>query len=689
MKAVNKRLILGSVPFFVLFVFLYSVYLLRPLHETEIVALKAVKGIVEIPAGSANSVFKLSGEFYFTPNQFYSLRNTEKETYGQIPGTFKDTVLNSRFGYGSYGLHISGLEPTGIYALHVGHALSSSAVIIHGRDITRQGQPGINKETEIPGIKSSKAAFRPKPDGTVDIIINISNFRNRKAGFSSSLILGEVNSVGDMFRSDLIFHAGLFAVIFTVAVFFFLLSFFYKQASFVLWFSFASIALAIRGVVFYPHIAPIIFTEMPWRLNFMLRYVTVPLPVIFFTIFLKRALNICWKIPYTVILSVSCIYAVSTLVLPPEISSGILIYYQVFAFLCIIYALIVPAAGLIKKRELAGWIFTALAVLILFSIYDLLVSLGFLPDSFFIHIGSMLSIVILSVMVLNEYANSIKKIQDLNAEMQLINKSLIRFVPDQIVGLLQKESITEVSLGDNVELKMPILSIDIRSFTHTSEKLSPNEVFDLLNEYFALVAPIVRKYNGIITKYLGDGFFALFPDGADSALLCSIEIQKSIMENRIAPPNSPPLKVGIGIDFGDILLGTIGNIHRMDSIIISKSYHIAEILQESTKKYTSSIIISDRIFAALSEQGSHYIRPIQRIKTALNEENFLFEVYDCDDVSVRELKHRSKGYIEHGVQAIFNRELSKAGKYFDKALDIFPDDCVAGYYKKLLESVNA
>lgn len=113
-------------------------------------------------------------------------------------------------------------------------------------------------------------------------------------------------------------------------------------------------------------------------------------------------------------------------------------------------------------------------------------------------------------MVLDDYASSINKIEDLSVEMQLINRSLIRFVPDQIVELLNKKSITDVKLGDSVELTMPILSTDIRSFTHTSEKLAPNQVFELLNEYFALVAPIVRKYNGVITKYLGDGFLLYF-----------------------------------------------------------------------------------------------------------------------------------------------------------------------------------
>ncbi|WP_238570015.1 adenylate/guanylate cyclase domain-containing protein [Treponema phagedenis] len=434
--------------------------------------------------------------------------------------------------------------------------------------------------------------------------------------------------------------------------------------------------------LFYPHIVPTFFPNLSWYANFILRYVTVPLPVILFTVFIRKALKLCYKIPYVLILSVSIVYAVSTLVLPPEISSQILIYYQIFMIFGVLYTIYITVIGLIKKKEFSGWIFSAIIILFLFGIYDLLVALKIIPGRFLIHVASIFPVLLLSVMVLNDYAGSIKKIQDLTEEMQLINKSLVRFVPEQIITLLQKKSIRDVKLGDNVELTMPILSIDIRSFTHTSEKLSPNQVFDLLNRYFTFVSPIVREYNGIITKYLGDGFFALFPDGVDAALAAGIKIQKALQSKNIMLPNTQPLRIGVGIDMGNILLGTIGDTTRMDSIIISNAYYIAEILQESTKKYSSRIIISDRIFASLTDPTQYFIRPVEKIKTISNKENFLFEVYDCDEKTIRDLKYHSQGYIEHAIQALSDKGAAAARKYIDEALKIYPNDHVALYYKK-------
>ena len=690
MTVEKKRLFLGSIPFFCLFILLYLTNLFKLVYEQKIIDLEVKNGKVSIPATALSkaSLFSLSGDFYYTPNQFYSLKSSPEESYARVPGDFVSKDLGNVFGYGSYGLELYGLDPGSIYAIHVPHIFSSCSIIINGIDRESQGQPGIDRETENPGTRSSQIAFRPLKDGTATIVINVSNFFNNKGYISSPIILGEASQIGLMFRGDLIFYGTIFAVTFSVALFFFMLSFFHKN-SFVIWFALTSMVLAVRGIFFYPHIFMILFPDIPWIANFIMRCVTVPLPIILFTIFITKALKLRFKIPYIIILSVSILYAISTIVLPPEISTFLLGYYQVFALFCVSYIISIAIIGLKKKKEFSVWIFTATSVLFLFGVYDLFVSLGIISGDFFIQIGTVFAVIILSIMVLDDYSGSINKIEDLSVEMKLINSSLIRFVPDQIVELLNKKSITDVKLGDSVELTMPILSIDIRSFTRTSEKLAPNQVFELLNEYFALVAPIVREYNGVITKYLGDGFFALFPDGANAALSCGIAIQKAIRDNSIAAPNSSPIKVGIGIDMGDILLGIIGNSTRMDSIIISNSYHIAEVLQESTKKYCSYMIISDKIYEALNDVSEHYIRPIRMVKNSSNKETSLYEVYDCDDSFIRDLKYSTQGYMENALKVLSNEGVGSAAKYFDKVLSIFPDDPVSLYYKKIFEKINA
>ncbi|MGP1437839.1 MAG: adenylate/guanylate cyclase domain-containing protein [Treponema sp.] len=683
MKNAFFKILLGSIPFCILSIILIFIALNTSTETSDSKYLNVVKGCVSIPKNTDDDIFWLSGEFYFTPNKFNSLKNHKAETYANIPGAFSESPLNSKFGYASYGVHIEGLNPQLRYAIRVGHALSSCSVVIDGKEVSHQGRVGRSYDEEDPGIKSSEALFRPHKDGSIDIIFNISNFNNRKGGLFSEIMLGDINKISKMFRSDLIFSGSIFIAIFSTSIFFFLLFFFYKQISFVIWFAFASFALAIRGIFFYPHVAQHIFPDMNWKLSFIIRYITFPVPIMFFTICLKEALHVCYKIPYLVILLVSALYSFCIVFLPPTVSSELINYYQYFVIFAFLYNIVILVKALILKRELTIWIFIAVGILMFAGCYDMLIGLGAVGGLYIIPIADFASIMLLSIMILYMYASSIKKIELLSVEMKEVNHSLIRFVPEEIIELFNKQSIKELEVGDNVELNLPILSVDIRSFTNTSEKLSPSDVFELLNKYFALVVPIISEYHGIIPKYLGDGFFALFPNGCASAIECAIKMQSMLKEHKIMIGQSVPLTVGIGIDLGDVLFGIIGNVKRMDNIVISASYHNAEDIQLFTKQYNSPILISSSVFDSLSEEDRYFVRPIQLVKNKKKNENLLYEVYASDDEELRLQKHNAQQYLVEAFNAIKNYNLQSSYEYFTKALSIFPNDPVANYYKKL------
>lgn len=95
-----------------------------------------------------------------------------------------------------------------------------------------------------------------------------------------------------------------------------------------------------------------------------------------------------------------------------------------------------------------------------------------------------------------------------------INQAYGRFVPKEFFKYLKKESILEVKLGDNVQAEMTIFVSDIRSFTAISEKMTPAENFEFINEYMGLVSPIIREHHGFIDRYTGDAVMALFPRSA-------------------------------------------------------------------------------------------------------------------------------------------------------------------------------
>ena len=90
MIAEKKRVFLGSIPFCFLFILLYVTNLLTPIYEQKIIDLEVKKGKVNIPhqTSSEKNLFSLKGDFHYTPNQFYSLKNGSEEMYLKIPGSF-------------------------------------------------------------------------------------------------------------------------------------------------------------------------------------------------------------------------------------------------------------------------------------------------------------------------------------------------------------------------------------------------------------------------------------------------------------------------------------------------------------------------------------------------------------------------------------------------------------------------
>ena len=178
-----------------------------------------------------------------------------------------------------------------------------------------------------------------------------------------------------------------------------------------------------------------------------------------------------------------------------------------------------------------------------------------------------------------------------------LSESYARFVPTQFLEQLGKTSIRNVSLGDAVERDMSILFSDIRSFTEISENMSPRENFEFINEYLKVIGPAIRNQGGFIDKYIGDAVMALFPGRADDALRAARDMMTGLEEFNTARRNkaggeTSPVRIGIGIHTGHLMLGTIGEAERMDGTVIADAVNLASRLEGLTKSYEHKIIFS-------------------------------------------------------------------------------------------------
>jgi len=200
----------------------------------------------------------------------------------------------------------------------------------------------------------------------------------------------------------------------------------------------------------------------------------------------------------------------------------------------------------------------------------------------------------------NQMSESIRRYME---EIETLNKSYRRFVPEQFLTFLGHPSVVNVKLGDQVQKEMTILFSDIRSFTDISEKMSPEENFNFLNSYLNITGPHIRTHGGFIDKYIGDAIMALFPHGehgADDALKAAIEIKYSLMDfnKEREALGQIPIQVGIGLHTGMLMLGILGEAERMEGTVISDSVNLASRLEALTKHYGASLTTSPTLNAS-------------------------------------------------------------------------------------------
>ena len=150
--------------------------------------------------------------------------------------------------------------------------------------------------------------------------------------------------------------------------------------------------------------------------------------------------------------------------------------------------------------------------------------------------------------------------------------------------------------------------VDFRSFTSASRSRSPQEVVDRLDGAFAILVEILDRHGGIVNKFLGDGFLALFgapfeaEDPAHRAVAAGREMLVAM--GRINRETDWPLRIGIGIHFGEVVAGNIGSPRRKEYTVIGDTVNFASRIEALNKEFNSQFLISATVRDALGEDGA-------------------------------------------------------------------------------------
>ncbi|MEG5059934.1 PAS domain S-box protein [Microcoleus sp. A2-C5] len=256
-----------------------------------------------------------------------------------------------------------------------------------------------------------------------------------------------------------------------------------------------------------------------------------------------------------------------------------------------------------------------------------------------------------------------------------------RFVPHQFLHFLGYESILDVKLGDQVQKEMSVLFSDIRDFTALSELMNPEENFQFINAYLSRMEPAITENFGFIDKYIGDAIMALFNGSADDAVKAGIAMLEQLNDynSSRSQPDRPPLQIGIGINTGSLMLGTVGGQNRMDSTVISDAVNLASRVENLTKEYGVSMLITHNTFIQLTDV--YDFRLIDRVTVKGKSRMVtIYEVFAADPPELRQKKLETKTIFEQGLVFYNSDRFVEATRLFSACLQVNPRDKVAQIY---------
>ncbi|ADE12299.1 hemerythrin domain-containing protein [Sideroxydans lithotrophicus] len=258
-----------------------------------------------------------------------------------------------------------------------------------------------------------------------------------------------------------------------------------------------------------------------------------------------------------------------------------------------------------------------------------------------------------------------------------------RLVPHQLLNLLEAKSIVDVKLGDQVERKMTIMFSDIRDFTPLSESMTPSENFEFINSYLSQMEPVISRHRGIIDKYIGDTIMALFEHGADDAVSGAIAMLERLAYYNAGRERAgyAPVNIGIGLNTGVVMIGTVGGINRMDSTVIGDAVNLTARLEEATKTYHAPLIISQNTLYDLADPKKYDIRFLDRIRVKGKSQPLsIYEIFDNDPEELRNSKRDTLAMFEKAVAYYHLKDVAKSIPLLKQCIDISPNDYPALIY---------
>jgi len=282
------------------------------------------------------------------------------------------------------------------------------------------------------------------------------------------------------------------------------------------------------------------------------------------------------------------------------------------------------------------------------------------------------------------------------AEKAAMRKTFEKYVSRDVVKEILDNPESYLNSMVGTRKSVTVLFSDVRGFTTITESGDPQALVSQLNEYFDHMVDLVFKNDGTLDKYIGDAVMAqwggIYSKGlqqdAINAVRAAVQMRKALVKlNEVwIPAGKLEIKIGIGINHGEAIVGNIGSEKKMEVTLIGDAVNTASRLEGITKQYHNDLIIGSSV--ADFVRGQFHLRTVSlnqpKGKTKPLE---LFTV--LDDKTPETPEPAWLALHEEGVKLYRTRQFAAAVPKFDAVLKEVPDDWLAEEYRQRCERFHA
>lgn len=593
-------------------------------------------------------------------------------------------------GYATYHLTVH-LDPDldEPLALKLPTVNTAYRVYANGEDIGGAGVVGTT-------IEAMEPAYRPQilrlPSvQRVDLVFHVSNFRYRHGGLWLPIRLGGEGQLLDERRRNSDMDLALFAVIAFVALQHFVLFSLRTENRESLYFAAFCVTVAVYTVFNNEYIYLNHGWTVPWELVVKAANGSFYLSLPFAMMYLHALFpDECSRLVVRATQVISLVMVPLVLFAPARVHTLTVTPMLLVLASNAIYSVYVVLRATQHRRPGARVVLFGMVVLVGTVINDVLLNLGLIVTAYVTSFGTGGFIISQSFVIAQRAAWTYREVERLsdnllvsNQHLQETNDAVQRFVPFEFLSLLLRDSIRDIKRGDHTQMTMGVLFCDLRAFTTLIEGMSPAEAFRFINRYLKAMEPVIANCGGFINQYLGDCIMALFPDGADGGVRAGIEMSRALEQFNVTQREHgrATIRIGLGLNTGPLMLGTIGGMNRLDSGVIGDPVNLAARLEGMTKMYGCVMLISQDTYDTLDDPAAFTLRELDLVVAKGKTEALrIYEVVDALPEQRREVVCANLADFAEGLAAYRAGRPGDAIVFFQACLERLPDDLASELY---------